>query len=457
MTAISKFSLAILIILIGYSICFAGTPGWVQKRPVSQAYYIGIAVASKTGDSKNYIQIAKDAALNDLASQIQVNIAGDLMQKIVEKSGLVQDEFVRQIQTSTRAELEGFELVDTYETDNAYWVYYRLSKELYAQQKLAKLHKAASLSLDLFKKAREYENSGSIAKALQFYFQAFAPIETFLAEPLEVDFDGKKIYLTNEIYSSIQNLLANIQLIAKSNQIPAKIGKPLTEPLGLTATFKSPSGLKSAAYNLPIDFSLLKGDADIVGQARTDTNGLATSIVSKIKAMDKIQIINAALDLKAMINYAEASTIMQSLVSSFAPPGTKFVLYVSGPSVYVSSREIHDGQSLAILAVEPALKSGLADKGFTFTDKLSEADIAIDIKAESRDGSEIMQGMYSSFVDMTIAVTDMTSGEEVYKKSFQKIKGIDLSYDKAGLKAFKAAGDIAANEAVPAMLAIIQR
>ena len=153
MTAISKFSLAILIILIGYSICFAGTPGWVQKRPVSQAYYIGIAVASKTGDSKNYIQIAKDAALNDLASQIQVNIAGDLMQKIVEKSGLVQDEFVRQIQTSTRAELEGFELVDTYETDNAYWVYYRLSKELYAQQKLAKLHKAASLSLDLFKKA----------------------------------------------------------------------------------------------------------------------------------------------------------------------------------------------------------------------------------------------------------------------------------------------------------------
>ena len=59
---------------------------------------------------KDYIQMAKDAALNNLASQITVNISGEKIRAVIEKSGMVEDEFKRHIRTSTKAELEGFEL-----------------------------------------------------------------------------------------------------------------------------------------------------------------------------------------------------------------------------------------------------------------------------------------------------------------------------------------------------------
>ena len=60
----------------------------------------------------------------------------------------------------------------------------------------------------------------------------------------------------------------------------------------------------------------------------------------------------------------------------------------------------------------------------------------ITINSESRQGSE-MYGQYVSFVDASISVTNMETGEEIYKNSVQNKKGIQLSYEKAGLKGYQ--------------------
>lgn len=46
------------------------------------------------------------------------------------------------------------------------------------------------------------------------------------------------------------------------------------------------------------------------------------------------------------------------------------------------------------------------------------SDLYIVIKARSRQGSEML-GMYSAFVDITVSVLDMHSGEEIYKNVFK--------------------------------------
>lgn len=48
-------------------------PDWVKQRPVSSMHYIGIACVSKS--EKDYMQKAKQQALNDLISEIKVNVA----------------------------------------------------------------------------------------------------------------------------------------------------------------------------------------------------------------------------------------------------------------------------------------------------------------------------------------------------------------------------------------------
>ncbi|MCP4584136.1 MAG: hypothetical protein GY839_21195 [candidate division Zixibacteria bacterium] len=448
-----------VIALLCFQLTFAGDkkPDWVQKHPISKMYYIGIAVAPKGETSKNYIEIAKDAALNNLASQITVNISGELIQRVVETGGIVEEDVLRQIRTSTKAELEGFELVDTWENDHEYWAYYRLSKSLYAEQKQVKLNNAIKLSLDLFANARENLKLHNIEKALQFYLQALLPIEKYIGEPLETSYEGDQIYLSNELYTSIQDLLSRIELNPVKTELKAKIGQPVGTPLELISICKLADSPEVGEANLPFNFAFSRGEGDLIGKVRADKDGKARCRISKIKAIDKIQIVTAELDLPALINYEEASIIIKGIVNSFAVPNARFVLYTSGLSVVVEAEEIHKGVNLEVPAIEPALKAALSEHGFTFSDSKAKCDLIITLKATSRDGSEIMGEMYSSFVDLTISVVDMASGDEIYKKSMHKLKGIDLSFDKAGLKAFKNAGDTVADQIVPELVEVIQR
>ena len=50
-------------------------PGWVKKRPNIKGYYIGIGIAEKTKGYKDYLRQAKNNALNELASEITINIS----------------------------------------------------------------------------------------------------------------------------------------------------------------------------------------------------------------------------------------------------------------------------------------------------------------------------------------------------------------------------------------------
>ena len=117
-------------------------------------------------------------------------------------------------------------------------------------------------------------------------------------------------------------------------------------------------------------------------------------------------------------------------------PSSKFIINVIGPTVYLESIEYNMGNLLSIKIIEPKIKKYLTGKGYSFTDDIASADAMISINAESRQGSEIY-GQYIAFVDATISITDMNTGEEIYKNSLQNKKGIQLSFEKAGLKAYQ--------------------
>ena len=131
-----KKLLPIILLLLFQSLFAKTMPDWVKSRPIDKNYYIGIGVAKKSKKNKDYIQYAKDSALKNLASEISVNISGEVISKVMEKNGINKEELISNIKTSTQAKLQGYELVGTWEDKNNYWVYYHLSKEKYkAQQK----------------------------------------------------------------------------------------------------------------------------------------------------------------------------------------------------------------------------------------------------------------------------------------------------------------------------------
>jgi hypothetical protein len=440
----------IMIILFISSSLAKKIPDWVREKPVSDKYYIGIGEAPKT--DKDYRNISKNNALSDLASEIMVNISSEFIHKLTEKSGMVEEDVRKQVRSSTKANIEGYELVEVWDDGESYWSYYRLSKARYAANKRAKIDKASGLSLDMLKKGDAAEKAGKISSALVYYIQSLNPLNDVIGEPLEVDYNGRRVFLFNEIYSSIQNLLSNIELKALTPAIDATVGQPLKNSLDVKAVYLS---MNKPITGLKLNYEFTRGSGDLQNSATTNSDGIAKARLAKITSTDKIQMIKVQPDFSGYLNNSVSPIITNSL-RKLSLPETKFILKVSGMAVYLIVEETHlNNSEPGILYVEPKVKNILAEQGFSFVKDMSKAAIVMELKAAARKGSEY-HGMFTSYVDLNISVLDMNSGTEIYKNSITDIKGIQLDYDKAAVKAFEEAAK-KVNEILPGVIKKIQQ
>ncbi len=427
-------------------------PEWVEKRPNSPGYYHGVGVVPKSGATSEYLQRAKDAALNDIAQQIVVSINASQKSSISEKLENFNEEYQSAVQTSTKADLEGVEAVDTWDGGDQYWVYHRLSIAEYKRLQGEKLKKATALALDFYGKAKNSEKANNAGEALQGYMQALAAAEKFLGETMEVQYGTAKIFLVNEIFTSLHSVLNTVELKAKNPKVDAQVGKPLRVPLEVIVT----NAVSSAPLqNFPVRYSFIRGSGDIVSSARSDKNGIASTQIAKVAATDKLQLVKAEADPAAMLGDG-ISPVIAALVKSFNLPMVHFTMNVVSLSIAFETEESLLGKPLKLPRIEPMLKNTLSSQGFSFVDDPSKANILISIKANGRDGGEY-SGMYSVYVDANISVTDLNSGEEVYKTSLNNVKGVSINFDKAGMKAYDEIAADLQKKVIPKILEQIKK
>lgn len=446
---ISRLTIFLILINIA-SLAARKIPDWVRERPIDPYHYIGIGVAAKSGEDRDYIQQAKQEALQNLAGEIEIKIASEVVSTMIEKSGILEEELKARIRSTTQAELEGFELLDTWEDKKEYWVYYRLNKERYQITKRQKLDRAIALAGDFYREAKQNEGKGDMGKAIVNYLQALQPIEPYLAEPLAAEFEGRQIYLNNEVYFSLQRIMAGLLVVPKFTQLEAKSGRPITQPLAFQVIFREGT-IDMPVANLPLEFGFLKGEGELVHSSRTNDTGWAKTTVSKVISPDKMQMVQAEIDLKLLSVNDSTSFIYQNIIKSLPVASAKTILNVSGLSVQINSTELNLGKQVSIRQIEPRLKAELAERGYSFTDDPAAADILITLEAETREGS-FLYNMYSVFAEANLSVVDMSSGEEIYKQALNQIKGIDLDREKAGLKALGSCGDEFVKRVVPVIV-----
>ena len=105
-------------------------PIWLNEYPADPRYYIGIGSASKADDPA-YQQSARESALAELISQIEVNVSSvsELLEQ--EQNGNYENVFSAFTQTQARKTIEDFEIVDSFDDGSEFWMYIRLSKSDY--------------------------------------------------------------------------------------------------------------------------------------------------------------------------------------------------------------------------------------------------------------------------------------------------------------------------------------
>jgi hypothetical protein len=441
----------ILLLVLFVSQSSAQQPSWVKKRPLLDGYYIGIGVASKHEAGNSYRQKAKNSALNDLASEIAVNISGEIISIIVEQSGFIDEQVRSEIRAQTQATLESYERVDTWENDREYWVYYRLSKDRFENQKQLKKQKAISQSLNFLAKGHSSGEAQEFSNALFYYFQALNPLRTYIDDPLEVSYNHRTIYLKEEIFTSLQNLLGKIKLAPGQERLQVKISSQLNETVEVLAYYSTGKDSIPVAH-LPLRFSFSRGAGKIDKTTRSNESGIAICHITRLAPTHTTQTLQAELDLSAYATEQDMGKITFSQVNRLAIPKATITLEISAPIVLVDVQEENLGETLTIPIIEPVLKTEFLEKGLTLTENNSDADYMVHLIAKSREGSQ-SQNLYTAFVDITILLIDAHSGKEIYRNSFQNVNGVNLNLRKAGMAAFQNVCEKIKKDLIPALLA----
>jgi hypothetical protein len=409
-------------------------PSWLKNTPYQNGYYTGIGHSIKNG-SNNYVQAAKKSALDDLVSEIKVNVSSTSILNQIEVNQKLSEQYEQIIKTTAADEIEEFELVDAWEDATNYWVYYRLSIARYRQIKEEQKRNAVTLGIDYLQKGKSAEKAGERQQALRYYFQAFRSIEKYLGEATPVSIEGKDVLLGNEIYASIQMLLNKISIQTIPAEILVNRSVNQTDQTVLAKSFYS--DVLKPARALPLYACFKKGAGEIFPTYQTNDEGQTKILINKIGSKDLDQTIEVSLDLD-VLSGATHSEIYSLVVKTLKLPSASVALRVQRPVVYLTSDEKSFGRGKANDQITNKLKNLLANNGFEFTESRGAADLWFDIKSDAEKGS-ITGSIYVTYLTSVIKVLAIKEGKEIYATTLDRIKGYGLDYDKSSVDAYNKA------------------
>jgi hypothetical protein len=422
-------------------------PSWLRTTPYEEGYYTGIGHSVKSGNN-NYVQAAKKSALDDLVSEIKVNVSSTSILNQIEVNRKLSEQYEQIIQTSAADEIEEFELVDAWEDQANYWVYYRLSIARYRAIKEEQKRNATILASDYLQKGKAAEKSGQRLQAITFYFQALRSLEKYLGEPIRTILDGREVLLGNETYASLQMQLNNIKLHVEPSEL--FINRRVSQTQQLLTVSCMFSDLAKAASGIPIRASFDKGSGLLHPNYITDDRGNAQILINKIESRELEQSIVVTIDVDALSGTA-SSPIYSLVTKSLSLPSDNVVLKVQRPLVYLTSKEKSFGIEKTNFQITSRLKNLLANNGFEFTEKKSAADLWLDISSDAEKGS-VTGSIYITYLTSNIKVLTVKEGKEIYATTLDRVKGYGLDYEKSSVDAYNKAIETLEKERINELL-----
>ena len=380
----------LLFILVISWFCFplsgqqTNRPDWVKQHPVSGLSYIGIGMAEiSEGD---YQQKAKQNALSDLVSEIQVVIAANSLLNTLEDDGNVKQTFAESIRTEARAEIENFRLVDSWRSDNEYWVYYELNKDDYAALVEARRQKAIRNGFDFWYKGHITLQQGDLMTAIQLFSNGMEAIRSVLNQELFCSYEGKTINLATELYAALAGVFDGITIVLNPATVSATPFQGIREPIAI-GVYRNGNPLR----NIRLKAEFVSGSGDLSSMSPTDESGVAALYVRNITSKQAQQEIGISLidDVFSLFRKGSYAALFKQMLSSL--PGATLTVNTAQTqtSAYVRSAQSD------IETVERTVKSLLNNHFFNVVASPSEADIIVTLDNKCRKGNTVPGELYN--------------------------------------------------------------
>ena len=380
----------LLFILVISWFCFplsgqqTNRPDWVKQHPVSGLSYIGIGMAEiSEGD---YQQKAKQNALSDLVSEIQVVIAANSLLNTLEDDGNVKQTFAESIRTEARAEIENFRLVDSWRSDNEYWVYYELNKDDYAALVEARRQKAIRNGFDFWYKGHITLQQGDLMTAIELFSNGMEAIRPVLNQELFCFYEGKTINLATELYAALAGVFDGITIVLNPVTVSVTPFQGIREPIAI-GVYRNGNPLR----NIRLKAEFVSGSGDLSSMSPTDESGVAALYVRNITSKQAQQEIGISLidDVFSLFRKGSYAALFKQMLSSLPRATLTINTVQTQTSAYVRSAQSD------IEAVERTVKSLLNNHFFNVVASPSEADIIVTLDNKCRKGNTVPGELYN--------------------------------------------------------------
>ncbi len=409
-----------------------GQPLWTERRPADPGYYIGIGSADKTPGTSLHIELARDQALAQIASSISVSITTGTTHQILEQTGVYEEQFSAIVRSVAHANLEGYELVDTWEDEQTYWVYYRLSVSGYAERLEARKHSAAIRSNRLFDSGMRALNDGNISDALTNLLQAAYLIKDFRGLGLLFP-NGKDGFLDLEIYLQIQSILSGMDIEIQPPLVKTMLFRNPLDIIEIIMIYQDPQQKKHFVSNMPLKVRPPQISGSRLYVDKTNNKGKSLLLLPALRFEQRIQLeVVPNLPVLAGISNEE----VRALLAGIIVPVGKLLVFAESPRVYLETEE----KNMDILAdraiSDKNIRSCLTAAEWIITDDPDRADIVINIHATTRKGIE-RQGIHTAFASGHVAIYKTGSNDVVFSMQLQEVNGAGVSFENAGNQALE--------------------
>lgn len=413
-------------------------PNWVSSRPNSGFKFVGIGFGDKSRGG-NYQMEAKKNALYDLASEIKVDISSNSVLYTVQNNNNFNENFNSLIKLSNSDNIEGYTLVDSYENDKQYWVYYQLDKQQYAERKAQKKQQTISKAGNLIVSSFYDEKNKDFSSSLKKRIQAFGVLTPYLSE--EINFDPAQTNGVKNVFdltSLIQTQLQSITVVQTKTVHILRPYQAVYAPLTYSLELKS----KTPLQNFPMLVSSDDDKVNVSDKASTNYNGEFQVKVNSIEPINQFVSFSLNPDINTLMGTDSVGLAGVTLLKQFIQTSSlKVQANVTNISIYISSVENNLGKPTGLNSIETFIKQKFRGQEIRLTDRKEEADYIIESAAETQKdvSSDVLEKNYEiqlAALLINIQLKNRVTGEVLYKTQVSDIYGYANTLEKAGLNAY---------------------
>lgn len=358
-------------------------PDWVKNRPVNTLFYIGIGRALKS--ETDYQQRAKQNALSDLVSEIRVEVSSNSLLQQLDNGQQVKSAFEENIRLQAKQDIERFQLVDSWENDTEYWVYYELNKFDYEEYMEKRRQQVIRQGFDCWCKGREALQNGDLTMAAEMFMKGLDALQPCMNEELICDYEGKKIDIGNELYASMKGVFNGISIVPSVSSVKGRAFQGISEPVIIRVNREN-----IPLRNLKLEYKFAAGAGRLSENPMTDERGEARLYVQNISSKLARQEIHVLVNQALFRKYKDTVYAgMLQHVSDNLPMG---VIYIDLEQTAVNALlKTKTGSNENVVR---AVRSLLTNNYFNIVTDPASADITVDVSSTFRKGGDVQGEMY---------------------------------------------------------------